>query len=152
MDEMRLLRAEGNMRLGNFAAALTDVNVSRTRNNLPALTAADNTTPVPGGGDCVPKVPVGPAFNTVACGTLFDAIKYEKRMETAFQHYGAWYFDGRGWNDLAEGTPLHWAPPYQDLQARGYTGTQIYSVGTGTTGKLADNTTPAVAIRGTYGF
>lgn len=152
MDEMRLLRAEGNFRLGNFAAALTDVNVSRTRNNLPALTAADNSTQVPGGGDCVPKVPFGPAFNQIRCGTLFDAIKYEKRMETAFQHYGAWYFDGRGWDDLAEGTPLHWAPPYQDLQARGYTGAQIYSTGTATAGKLADGTTAAVALRGTYGF
>lgn len=145
MDEMRLLEAEGQYRVGNFAAAVALVNVSRTRAGLPAITAADATTPVPGGGDCVPKVPQPPAFNTIACGRLLDAIKYEKRIETAFQHYGAWYFDGRGWDDLAEGTPLHWAPPYQDLQARGYTGTQIYSVGIGTTGGFA-------AAKGTYGF
>ena len=48
-----------------------------------------------------------------------EAMKWEKRMETAYGHFLAWFFDSRGWGDLAEGTPLHFAVPYQELQARG---------------------------------
>jgi hypothetical protein len=52
--------------------------------------------------------------------------------------------DSRGWGDLPEGTPLEWAPPYQDLQARGKAGTEIYSLGGGTL--------PFSAAKGTYGY
>ena len=27
-----------------------------------------------------------------------------------------WYFDGRGWGDLYQGTPLHFPVPCQELQ------------------------------------
>ena len=101
-------------------------------------------SPVPGGNACVPKVPVGPNFNTLGCGNMFEALKWEKRNETAYTGFIQWFMDGRGWGDLPEGTPLEWAPPYQDLQARGKTGTQIYSVGGGTL--------PFSAAKGTYGY
>jgi hypothetical protein len=145
LRENQMLEAEGHIRTGNFAAAVALVNISRAAWGLPALTAADNTTPVPGGGDCVPKVPQPPAFNTIACGNLMEAMKWEKRMETILGTFSPWFLDGRGWGDLAEGTPLHWAPPYQDLQARGLPASAIYSTGTGTAGGMA-------APKGTYGF
>jgi SusD family. len=144
LAEMNLLEAEGQYRKNNFAAAAALINKTRTANGgLPPVTALDATTLVPGGNACVPKVPVGPGFNTVACGTMFEALKWEKRNETAYTGFMQWFMDGRGWGDLPEGTPLEWAPPYQDLQARGRTGAQIYSLGGGL---------PFSAAKGTYGY
>jgi hypothetical protein len=61
---------------------------------------------------------------------MWEALKWEKRMETAYVAFMAWFLDSRGWGDLAEGTPIDWAAPYQDLQARGRIGPGIYSTGT----------------------
>jgi hypothetical protein len=66
----------------------------------------------------VPRVPVGPDYTTTACGSVFEAMKWEKRMETAYTTYGAWFFDSRGWGDLPIGTPVSWPVPYQELDAR----------------------------------
>jgi hypothetical protein len=145
--ELDLLQAEGFYRTGNLGGALPLVNATRTKNGLPAITAADATTPVPGGNACVPKVPVGPSFTTIACGNLWEAIKYEKRIETAFVTYAPWYFDGRGWGDLPADTPLFWAVPYQDLQARGTATSAIYGSGIGT-----GNAPGSAAAKGTYGW
>ncbi|MGE0441024.1 MAG: hypothetical protein AB7L66_11375 [Gemmatimonadales bacterium] len=144
--ELDLLEAEGQFRKGNFAAAAALVNKTRVdHGGLPPITAFDATSPVPGGDACVPKVPVGPSYSTVACGNLFEAIKYEKRIETIQTHFMAWLIDMRGWGDLAEGTGVHWAVPYQDLQARGRVGNEIYSTG-GTGGNSG------AAAKGTYGW
>jgi len=145
LRELQMLEAEGQIRNNNFAAAAALVNTSRAVWGLPAVGVADNTSQIAGGADCVPKVPQGPAFNTIACGNLMEAMKWEKRMETAYTHFLAWFLDSRGWGDLAEGTPLQWAVPYQELQARGRAASAIYSMGTGTTGGSA-------AVKGTYGF
>ena len=122
--EVDLLAAEAYMRLGDFANAAAKINVTRTGNGkLPALpTTMTATSQVPGGVSCVPRVP-DPAANyqSTKCGTLFEALKWEKRMELAFMQYGAWYFDSRGWGDLALGTALEWPLPYQELQTRGTT-------------------------------
>jgi hypothetical protein len=45
-------------------------------------------------------------------------MKWEKRLESAYTTYGAWYLDSRGWGDLPEGTPLSWPVPFQELDAR----------------------------------
>jgi hypothetical protein len=58
-------------------------------------------------------------FTSTACGNILEAMKWEKRLESAYTTYGAWYFDSRGWGDLPEGTPLHWPVPVQELDARG---------------------------------
>lgn len=118
--ENDMLAAEGLIRSGSIAAADTLIDRYRTRNGLPALSGVVTTAtdPVPGGASCVPRVPVGPNFTSTACGTVFEAMKWEKRMETAFTTYGAWFFDSRGWGDLPEGTPVHWPVPYQELDAR----------------------------------
>lgn len=145
--ELDLLQAEGLYRKGDFAGAAGLVNVTRVKNGLPAITAFDATTPVPGGSSCVPKVPVGPAFNTVACGNLFEALKYEKRIETAYTHYASWFTDMRGWGDLPAETALFWPVPYQDLQARGTPISGLYGAGIG-----AGNAPASFATKGTYGW
>ena len=145
--EIDMLEAEGQYRAGNFAAAGALVNKTRVANGLPAITAFDATTPVPGGSSCIPKVPVAPNYTTLACGNLFEALKYEKRIEEAYTHYAAWYLDNRGWGDLPENTPLFWAVPYQELQARGYSTGQIYGAGPG-----AGNAPNSTAGKSTYGW
>jgi hypothetical protein len=151
--ELDLLQAEGQYRKQNYAAAAALINITRTRvptatqpgGQLPAIVAFDATTPVPGGTSCVPRVPSN-ASNaggaTVACGNMWEALKWEKRIETAYTHFMAWFLDSRGWGDLVVGTGLHWPPPFSELQARGRIGAQIYSTGglTGLTGAAATST------------
>lgn len=129
--ELHMLEAEGHIRAGAFGPAATLINLTRVANGgLPAVTGTA------GGGlsgnGCVPKKPSNAAATggaTLACGDLMEAMKWEKRMETLQTHFSAWFLDSRGWGDLPEGTPTHWAPPYQDLQARR---AAIYSIGAGT--------------------
>ncbi|MBA3645763.1 MAG: hypothetical protein H0W63_06240 [Gemmatimonadaceae bacterium] len=116
--ELDLLAAEGFYRLGDFANAAARINVSRVNiGKLPPLTASAGT--VPGGAACVPRIP-DPAQNFAKskCGDMFEALKWEKRMELAFTQFGAWYFDSRGWGDLAKGTATEWPVPFQEMQVR----------------------------------
>lgn len=136
--EIAMLAAEGYIRTNNLPAAIALVNTSRARNGLDALPALTSAT-APYSTDkttCVPQVPQAPNFTTTACGSLLEAMKYEKRMETAFTGYFIWFADSRGWGDLIEGTVVEWPVPYQEMQARQssyYNGTMR-------------------AARGTYGF
>lgn len=141
--EVDMLAAEGYIRTGNIAAAAALIDVTRTRNGLPALTGAvtSATAPVPGDNACVPRVPVAPSFTTTACGTIMEAMKWEKRMETAYTGYGVWFFDSRGWGDLPVGTPLEWPVPNQEADARRI---PIYNLG-GIGG-------PSAATGSTYGY
>ena len=125
LAELNLLRAEGQLQLGNNNAAITLINISRVLRGLPAIPAGSTTVP---GTACVPRVPVGPAFTSTACGSIMEAMKWEKRLETAYLSWGGWYFDGRGWGDLPQNTPLHYPVPYQELDAREQV---IYTVTTG---------------------
>jgi hypothetical protein len=141
--EIDMLAAEGHIRTGNIAAAAALIDRTRTTAGLPALTGAVTTAsdPVPGGASCVPKIPVAPAYTTTACGNILEAMKWEKRMETAYTTYGAWFFDSRGWGDLALGTAIQWPVPNQELDARVK---PIYNLGG--VGQ------PSGAPVGTYGF
>ena len=139
--ENDMLAAEGYLRTGNAAAAIPLINKYRTRAGLAAIPAtAIITDQVPNSSalakDCVPRVPQPPAYNTTACGTVFEAMKWEKRLETSMVGYAQWFVDARGWGDLTTGTPLEWPVPYQELFARG----------------KASYTTSARATVGTYGF
>jgi hypothetical protein len=146
--ELDMLQAEGLYRKKQFAAAGALVNVTRVRNGLPAITVFDETTPVPGSAtQCIPKIPVAPSYKTLGCGNLWEALKYEKRIETAYTHYSPWYLDERRWGDLPEGTPLFWATPYQDMQARGKLLSEIYGAGPG-----AGNAPNSVSGKSTYGW
>lgn len=116
--ENDMLAAEGHIRRNNFAAAAALIDKSRVRAGLPSVAGiTNNTTPVPGGNACVPRVPTGNGAQT-ACGNLFEAMKWEKRVETSFTGYAQWFIDSRGWGDLWPGTPLEWPVPYQELLAR----------------------------------
>jgi hypothetical protein len=117
--EVDLLAAEGYIRKNQFAQASAKINISRTAAGLPPLTGITSLSdPVPGGRACVPRVPQPPQFTTTACGNIMEAMKWEKRMETAYTSYGAWFFDSRGWGDLPEGTALHWPVPWQEMDTR----------------------------------
>lgn len=129
LQELNLLRAEGLYRQGSYAAAATLVNLSRTVAGLPNA-PTDAVTLVSGGVNCVPKVPVAP-FNVVACGNLWETLKYEKRIETMYMSYAPTFIDARGWGDLPKDTPLYWATPFQELQARKVPTSKIYGVGIG---------------------
>jgi hypothetical protein len=116
--ENDLLAAEAYIRTGNIAAAAAKIDITRVANGgLPALTGVITTATaeVPGGAQCVPQVPSGA---TVSCGTILEAMKYEKRMETAYSSFGRWWIDNRGWGDLIEGTAYEYPVPYQEMQAR----------------------------------
>jgi hypothetical protein len=135
--EMDMLAAEGYIRQGNLAAAAALIDVTRIKNGLPSIgVPASATAPVSTAADCVPRVPQGPSFTSTACGNILEAMKYEKRMETAFTGYMIWFADNRGWGDMIEGTAVEWPVPYQEMQAR----YQPYHSGTNRAGK------------GTYGF
>ena len=106
--EIDMLAAEGYIRTGDNASAVTLINVSRVRNGLPPVTTAG----VPTANACVPKLPNG------TCGSLLEAMKYEKRMETMMTGYMVWFTDSRGWGDLPQNTATEWPVPYQEMQAR----------------------------------
>jgi hypothetical protein len=117
--ELNGLIAEGAIRTGQWVLATQYIDSSRVKAGLPSVAGIANlTTPVPGGSSCVPQVPQGPAFTSAACGNLLEAMKWEKRMETAYTHWGAWWIDGRGWGDLPAGSPLEYPTPYQELDTR----------------------------------
>lgn len=120
VPEMKLLAAEGYIRTNRVSTAGPLIDFSRVaRGGLPQVTGISNLTdPVPGGSSCVPRVPQPPTFNSAACGNILEALKWEKRLETAFIGYGSWYFDSRGWGDLPAGTALHWPVPWQEMDGR----------------------------------
>lgn len=126
--EVDLLSAEAHLRTGNMSAGLAKLNLSRVAAGLPAITGSSINDIVPGGGSCVPRVPQPPNFTSTACGTIFEALKYEWRMEMAYNRLGAWFFAMRGWEDLVAGTPLFYPVPFQEMGARGQT---YYNVGGG---------------------
>jgi hypothetical protein len=114
-----MLAAEGYLRQEQIDRAAALIDRYRTRAGLPALSGVVTSAAmsVPGGRACVPRVPT-PAGNSTTCATIFEAMKWEKRMETAFTGWASWYFDSRAWGDLPEGTALEFPVPYQELQAR----------------------------------
>jgi len=121
--ENDMLEAEGLMRLGRDAEAVPLINRTRVANNLPPFpagaTAATRAPAQPGGGpnSCVPRTPTG-AGGSVECGTMFEAMKWEKRMESLFTGYSQWFIDSRGWGDLPVGSPQMYPVPYQEMDAR----------------------------------
>ena len=130
-----------NTSAANLSLAASRIDFTRVVASLPGVTGMTTPTqPVPGGGVCVPRVPQPPTFTTTACGTMYEALKYEKRMETAYTGFGQWFVDSRGWGDLVENTPIHFPVPYPELDALLK---PAYGLGGGGTGS---------APKGTYGF
>ncbi|MFL5605375.1 MAG: hypothetical protein ACJ8AD_02895 [Gemmatimonadaceae bacterium] len=131
--ENDMLWAEGLMRLNRDGEAVPLINRTRAINKLglfPAGSTKDTpappypgdptTTPAiaPGGpNSCVPRTPTGPG-GTLVCGSMYEAMKWEKRMETLFTGYSQWFVDSRGWGDLPLGSPEMYPVPYQEMDAR----------------------------------
>lgn len=138
--ENDMLAAEGHIRGGNIAAAAALIDKTRTTAGLPALSGVvtSATQAIPGGNACVPRIPVATG---TACGTILEAMKWEKRMEIAYTAYGGWFFDARGWGDLPVGTPVHWPLPTQEADAR-----QVAIYNLGGVGQ------PGGASASTYGY
>ena len=117
-DENRLLRAEAMLRTGNLQEAANLINVSRTRTvrigstnyqGLPAVTADG----VPQSATCVPRTETG------ACGSLMDALRYERQIELAGTDPMRAWFDYRGFGQLVTGTPLMMPIPARYLVSMG---------------------------------
>lgn len=107
--DMRLLVAEGHLRAGNTDAAAAIIDETRVPMGLDAASDGVNDS-------CVPKLPDG------SCGDMMEMLKWEKRMETAWNGQngvGTWYFDGRGWGDLYKGTFLQFPMPAQEAELLG---------------------------------
>lgn len=109
MDEMKFIRAEALFRVGRFADAAALINPTRV---AAGLRPVDANGPPPG-RDCVPRKDDG------ACGNLFDAIQYEKRIELYPTEGDIPWFDARGWGKLLPGTPFHVPVSGRELISRG---------------------------------
>jgi hypothetical protein len=104
--ELNLYKAEALARTGDAAGAAALANLRRIAiGQLPALTA----TGVPAGATCVPRTAAG------NCGTLLDAIRYERQIELAGTFGNYMWMDRRGWGTLPKGTPLHLPIPGSQL-------------------------------------
>jgi hypothetical protein len=106
VKEMDALVAEAAYRDGVMSTVVEFVNSTRTLHGLEGTDAAGTNT------DCVPKLPNG------SCGDLWEMFKWEKRIETQFQGPTrvGWWYDGRGWGDLMEGTIMQLPVPYREMQ------------------------------------
>ena len=97
--EGEFLIAEAKFRTGDFAGAAAIVNKYRANGGLPALTGAGANMVAPGGAaSCVPR------NDGSTCANLWEALKYEKRIELFHYGLGTEFFDDRGWGDLVSGT------------------------------------------------
>jgi hypothetical protein len=131
VEEMKALIAEADYYGGDMQAVADFVNATRTLHGLQATDAGGTNA------DCVPKLPNG------TCGDLWEMFKWEKRLETQFAgplRIG-WYFDGRGWGDLMQGTLLQLPVPYGEMQLL-----QVAPYNYGGVGG------PFAAPTGTYGY
>jgi hypothetical protein len=111
VTEIDLLRAEALIRLGRAAEAVPLINKTRVANGeLPPVTI-DGPPDQPG---CVPrKYMPGPAQGQ--CGSLWDALRYEKRIEMAGVDPSVAYADARGWQTLVKDTYISFPVPGREL-------------------------------------
>lgn len=106
VTEMDLLKAEGLIRLGRAVEAIPLINKTRVANGeLPPVTI-DGPPDLPG---CVPRKLNG------ACGSLWDALRYEKGIEGLGVSGVIRYFDARGWQTLPENTIVQLPVPGREL-------------------------------------
>ncbi len=123
--EMDMLKAEALIRLNRSSEAVPLINKSRTANGQ--LPAVDVNGP-PDQPGCVPRKTNG------ACGSLWDALRYEKRIEGAGVDGQVAYWDARGWNTLAENSFTSFPIPGRELEIQRL---PIYTYGGGGAGSAA---------------
>jgi hypothetical protein len=119
-DENRLYRAEAMLRLGRLQEAADLINVSRTRAVRVGTSGTATTPGLPavtpqGVAASTPTAPCVPRTLSGACGSLMDALRYERQIELAgFDPVRAW-FDYRGFGQLLDGTAVHMPIPARYL-------------------------------------
>lgn len=112
VTEINLIRAEALIRLNRATEAVPLINATRLANGeLPAVT--DSGPPDEPG--CVPRKYM-PGATQGQCGSLWDALRYEKRIEMAGVDPTVAYFDARGWQALAENTYVQFPVPGRELE------------------------------------
>ena len=117
-DENTLLRAEALLRTGNLAGAADLINVTRTRKQRIGTTEYDGLPPVTAAG--VPQASVCvPRRDDGSCGTLLDALRYERTVELAGMDVFRGYAEARGWGTLVSGSLLQWPVPGNALELYG---------------------------------
>lgn len=120
--EMDLLKAEALIRLGRAAEAVPLINKTRVANGqLPPVTI-DGPPDAPG---CVPRKLNG------ACGSLWDALRYEKGIEGLGVSGIIRFMDARGWQMLPENSFIHLPVPGREL---GVLRQELYTYGGGGAG------------------
>ena len=122
VTEMHLLKAEALIRLGRAEEAVPLINLTRVANGELAPVTVDGP---PDDEACVPRKLDG------SCGSLWDALRYEKRIEFAGVDPMVAYFDARGWQTLKENSFVHLPVPGRELGALGL---PLYTVGGGLEG------------------
>jgi hypothetical protein len=106
VTEMNLLKAEALIRLNRAAEAVPLINLTRVANgNLPPVTV-DGPPDEPG---CVPRKLNG------QCGSLWDALRYEKGIELLGMDGVRAFFDARGWQTLPQDTFVQLPIPGREL-------------------------------------
>jgi hypothetical protein len=106
VTEMNLLKAEALIRLNRAAEAVPLINLTRQANGqLPPVTVDGP----PDEAGCVPRKLSG------ACGSLWDALRYEKRIEGLGIDGVTAFLDARGWQTLPENTVIHLPIPGREL-------------------------------------
>jgi hypothetical protein len=106
VSEMNLLKAEGLLRMGDAAGAAALINITRVANGQLPPVGVDGPPDEPG---CVPRKLDG------ACGSLWDALRYEKRIEGLGVSGVIAFMDARGWQALPENTVLQLPVPGAEL-------------------------------------
>ena len=114
--EMAFLKAEAAYRLNDRATTVAILNATRVPAGLKPVTV-DGPPP---GSDCVPRRQNG------ACGNLFDALMYEKRIELFGLEPIIPYADYRGWGRVPKGTMVNMPVHGRELETIGAT---YYSFG-----------------------
>jgi hypothetical protein len=106
VTEMNLLKAEALIRLNRAGEALPLINATRVANGqLPPVTI-DGPPDLAG---CVPRKISG------ACGSLWDALRYEKRIEGLGVDGVTAFFDARGWQTLPANSFVQLPIPGREL-------------------------------------
>ncbi len=106
VTEMDMLKAEALIRLGRAAEAVPLINKTRVANGqLPPVTI-DGPPIAPG---CVPRKLNG------SCGSLWDAMRYEKGVELIGMSGMVSFFDARGWQTMPASTPTQFPVPGREL-------------------------------------
>jgi hypothetical protein len=107
LEEMNLLKAEALIRLNRAPEAIPLINATRVaQGELPPV---DINGP-PQSTSCVPRKTTG------ACGSLWDALRYEKRIEVMGTDGQVAFFDARGWKTLSQYSFLNFPIPGRELE------------------------------------